>query len=349
MKLQKLKFADIDLADPFFNSLKQDYSEFSAWFEGKSDKVAYVFHNDGGSLEAFLYLKAETGPIVDIDPPLDSKNRLKIGTFKINPHGTKLGERFIKKVFDHAIETNAEEIYVTVFPKHDGLVKLFKKYGFERSCVKKSANGIEDVYIRRLEGFGSTVLTRYPFVRTRDQRVFLLSIYPDYHTRLFPDSILNNESYDVVQDVSHTNSIHKVYLCAMPGVDQLVPGDVLLIYRTSDQKGPAHYRSVVTSVCVLEEYRNINSFGSIEEFLNYCNPYSVFTDAELRQFWAQKRYPHIIRFTYNLALAKRLTRGKLIENLGFDATIRWSFFQISKSQLIDVLRAGGVNESLVVD
>jgi len=41
------------------------------------------------------------------------------------------------------------------------------------------------------------------------------------------------ESPDIVKDVSHTNSIHKIYLTKMQGTEQLKRGDLLVIYRTS--------------------------------------------------------------------------------------------------------------------
>ena len=44
------KFADIDLNDPFFKSLKEDYTEFETWFNKKSKDgsrayVQYVNNN----------------------------------------------------------------------------------------------------------------------------------------------------------------------------------------------------------------------------------------------------------------------------------------------------------------
>lgn len=99
------KFESIDLADPFFDSLKSDYSDFEHWFRRKGDSVAFVFRTPGRSaLDGFLYLKEERGPVTDVKPPLPEAARLKIGTFKINPHETRLGERFIKRAFDTAIE-----------------------------------------------------------------------------------------------------------------------------------------------------------------------------------------------------------------------------------------------------
>ncbi|EKM0809756.1 TPA: hypothetical protein MAA73_005201, partial [Klebsiella pneumoniae] len=114
----------------------------------------------------------------------------------------------------------------------------------------------------------------YPLVKLQG-RNYLLSIYPAWHTRLFPESKLHNESAGIIADISHTNSIEKVYLTKMHGVASLKPGDNLLIYRTSDGQGPARFRSVATSVCVVQEIKDIHDFLTYEEFKNYCEPYSV--------------------------------------------------------------------------
>lgn len=346
--LEHKKFKEIDLGDPFFDSLKDDYSEFPAWFAKKAEDRAYVFKGPSGLLDGFLYLKIEDGPLTDVSPPLPPARRIKVGTLKINAHGTKLGERFIKKIFDHTIYEGATEIYVTVFEHHAGLLSLLERYGFQRKAEKTTQNGTELVLVRNVRGAYIDPVTSYPLVRLGQERAFLLSLYPSWHTRLLPDSILAREDADVVQDISHTNSIHKVYLAAMDGMQTLRPGDVLLIYRTSDGQGPAHYRSVATSVCVLEEYRSIHSFESEQAFLNYCRPYSVFSESELRQFWSRKKYPHVIRFTYNIALKKRITRGEMIEEVGLDADAYWGFMPLTQQQFMDIARRGKIDESLVI-
>ena len=58
MGLHQKLFKEIDLNDPFFNSLKEDYNEFPIWFEKKSNESAYVFL-DNKRVEGFLYLKYE--------------------------------------------------------------------------------------------------------------------------------------------------------------------------------------------------------------------------------------------------------------------------------------------------
>lgn len=347
MKLELRKFKHINLADPFFDSLKHDYAEFPAWFAKKAEDSAYVFEGDNGEIDGFLYLKVEEGAVEDVVPPLPPCRRIKVGTLKINAHGTKLGERFIKKIFDHALFSGADEIYVTVFAAHGPLIALFERYGFKALAEKHSANGTELVLVRNLRaGFINPTLS-YPKVSLKGHNVALLSLYPKWHTRLLPDSILANENADIVQDVSHANSIHKVYLAAMDGLASLKPGDVLLIYRTSDGAGYAHYRSVATSICVVEEYRSIHSFQNLDQFLAYCRPYSVFSDEELRGFWAAKKYPHVIRFTYNIALKKRVTRGTMIEDVGLNASAYWGFLPLTHEQFLQIIKKGEIDEGLI--
>jgi hypothetical protein len=238
---------------------------------------------------------------------------------------------------------------VTVFEKHAHLLAILERYGFKRKAEKITQNGSELVLIKKIAAESADILTNYPVVKLNDQHIYLLSLYPKWHTRLLPDSILTNESLSIVQDISHTNSIHKVYLASMGGMQELKRGDVLLIYRTKDNQGPAHYRSVATSVCVVEEYKTINSFANESDFLKYCRPYSVFSETELKEFWRDRKYPHIVRFTYNFALSKRVTRGMMIDELGLDASAYWGFMPISSKQFLSILSLGQTHESLVIN
>lgn len=335
--LQIQKFKEIDLSDPFFDSLKYDYAEFCEWFSKKSESQAYLFKTDQGWLDGFLYLKIEEGAVTDIEPSLSTAKRLKIGTFKINPHGTRLGERFLKRAFDIATTNYVKSLYVTIFEKHTALVQLFLKYGFQKIGTKVTPNGEESVFERRLDTISGDVVLDYPRIPLQKDRHFLLSIYPQWHSRLLPDSLLTNESVSILHDVSHTNSIHKIYLTSMNGVGDLRRGDTLLIYRTQDG-GSAYYTSVVTSICVVENLFHISQFATEFDFKEYCRPYSVFNERELTILYKEKRYPWLIRFTYNIALTKRLNRKILIEEVGLSADKYWGFFQISTENFKKIVK-----------
>jgi len=76
----------------------------------------------------------------------------------------------------------------------------------------------------------------------------------------------------------------------------------------------------------------------------------IFTKSELEQLWRRGNFPHIFKFTYNLAFKKKVTRQVLIEELGFPGEAQyWGFFEIPSSLVRAVAKRGMVRESLIVD
>ncbi|AWD70279.1 MULTISPECIES: GNAT family N-acetyltransferase [Acinetobacter] len=351
--LIKQKFSEINLENSFFDSLKSDYKEFAEWFKKKADAndEAYVFYTDNQTIDGFLYLKIEHDALTDLIPNMPAKLRLKLGTLKINAHGTKLGERFIKKVFDHLIFNNLDEVYVTVFDHHIGLIKLLEKYGFVQEAIKQTLNGVERVYFKKLDKSAPyDIYTSYPLLNTMGNRKYVLAIYPEFHSRLLPDSVLTTEDpQNVIRDVSHTNSIHKIYLCKMDAICTAKKGDILCIYRTTPVPGRAKYLAVMTSICTIEEYRHIASFESLESFLSYALPFSIFSEIELKQFYRDKKYPYIIRFSYNIALPKRIIRNDLINEVGLNENAYWGCFELSDVQFKSICQLGRVNENIIIN
>jgi L-amino acid N-acyltransferase YncA len=342
------KFKEIDLNDPFFDSLKSQYKEFEEWFSKKSEENAYVLEDKKGRLQGFVYLKIEADAIDDVNPPLPPARRLKVGTLKINSHGTKMGERVVKKIFDHAISEVVDEVYVTVFDTHASLISLLMRYGFEKKSEKTTSNGTENVLVRSLiDGFADVVRS-YPIIKKVGTKKYLLAIYPDYHTRLFPDSILKTESEDIVKDISHTNTIHKVYISKL-SLTRLKRGDVVVIYRTTDRPGKARFRSVATSICVVEEVKSRKHFKSADEFVDFALPHCVFTEDELRAKYASGERLYAAKMTYNAALAKRPIRGQLLDDVGISEQPRWDLRQLSDKQFERIIELGKLNENIIVD
>ncbi|GAB6150428.1 GNAT family N-acetyltransferase family protein [Clostridium novyi] len=340
------KFKDINLNDHFFDSLKYDYQEFEDWFKRKAEEYAYIQTIDD-NIEGFLYLKIEDGPITDVIPSINCSRAVKIGTMKINPHGTRLGERFIKKALDFSIKNNIEYVYVTVFAKHKGLINIYKRYGFEEYAEKSTSNGVEKVLLKDLSKCWKDSILNYPKINL-NSNVYLLSIRPEYHTRMFPDSILNNESFDIVEDVSHTNSIDKIYICKMNGVNGLRKNDLILIYRTSDGQGPAAYRSVATSICTVQDVKSSREFKTFDDYKNYCKNYSIFTDKKLKELFNSRYEYFVIKMTYNIALSKKIIRKKLIETIGIRQDEYWGFLNLRKEQLENILQIGQVNPGYII-
>ena len=135
----------------------------------------------------------------------------------------------------------------------------------------------------------------------------------------------------------------------MEHVTSFQVGDPIVIYRTSHGIGRAEYQSVATSICVLEEYRHLASFASKKEFIDYCVSYSVFDLNELERIYEHKKYVHVIKFSYNVALNKRIIRKTLADTVHLDRGKRWGAIPISQEQFIQIAQLGQINESLIIN
>lgn len=305
LAVKKVDFAEVDLNDSFFNSFREDYNEFDNWFKSKFDKVCYVCYSDN-NLTAFLYIKVEyeTENYSEIKPVFSKKKRLKIGTLKVISNGYKIGERFLKIVFDNAIQYKVDEIYVTVFdkrPEQGQLIEMMKDWGFVKHGIKTTKNGDEIVLTRP---FGKTLPINinkpkhsFPFF-SRKTRKYIIKIEPQYHTELFPDSINTREDETkYTENEPHRNRIGKVYISHSRD-RHLQSGDIIIVYRIGDTK-PKKYSSTVTSICIVEQV--INDFKSFEDFYKACYRRTMIKKKDLENNWWNKypKYrPFVIKFLY---------------------------------------------------
>lgn len=338
-------FGDINLNDEFFLSLKADYPGFEEWFLKKHKHDAFVQYDVNGKIIGFLYLKEEFGIIDDVLPPILADKILKIGTFKIDSHGTRMGEQFVKIIMDYAINSDVDICYVTIFDKQKGLINLLKTFGFEEYGIKGDRANPERVFVKHMNIVCGDVDRDYPLIKTNGRNKYLLSIYPKYHSVMFPDSILTTENKNIITDISHTNSIHKIYVCTM-GVEILKRGDIIVLYRTAEYGRSAEYSAVATSICVVEEVRDQNTFGDFEQFYQYANQYSVFGREDLH-YWYRRGGCKAVKMTYNIALKRRIVRHDLITKVGMDRDAYWGFMPISDEQFYSIAKLAEINESIL--
>ena len=323
--IQKVKFSDLDINDFFFKSLIDDYPGFEDWFLKKSGEEAYIF-KENNRLEGFLYLKDEMEDDHEIEPYFDKKRRLKIGTLKINSHGTVLGQRFLSIILRKMIQNNHDFTYVTLFKKQLGLINLFEKFGFK--LWGKKNNG-ELVYYKSTV-ISNNIYSDYPLINFKNgANKYLLAIFPEYHTKMFPDSKLNTESNHVIEDLSFTNTIEKIYISGIFDTTLMQKGDLVVIYRTAEKGKHAEYNSVATSICTVVEVKNLKSFANLNDFIDYCGKGSIFSKKELNYFWTNKKRPYIIKMLYNIALNKRIIRQKLADDIGLSRHNRWSCLKLN--------------------
>lgn len=349
--LLHLGFREIDISDHFFDSLKEDYEDFENWYERKKayHEDAYVQYDNDNNLQGFLYIKMEENKIVeDVIPYIEGERILKVGTFKIDAHGTRMGEQFLKVLFDYAIDKNADVCYVTIFEKHTGLINLIRRYGFKEWGIKVKGGKKETVFLKNMRTVVGDVFVDYPLVTCKGSNKYLLSVYPKYHSLLFPESILTNENRNIIKDISYTNSIQKNYVCSMQGVEELKKGDLLVMYRTAENGRTAEYSAVATTVCTVTDVRKQDSFINFEEFYSFTSRYSVFDRGDL-EYWYRRGGLKVISLVYNFPLKKRIVRHELIEKIGLKRDIYWGFFQLSDEEFVDIVMQGQAIEYLRQD
>lgn len=334
-------FAEVDLQDPFFQSLREDYPGFDDWFRRKRDQDAFVQY-ENSKIKGFLYLKVEEQLVDDVTPDIRADKILKVGTFKIEAHGTKMGEQFIKVIMDCAASENVDVCYATIYEKHTSLINLVQQFGFALYGVKGEGAYKENVYLKQMNKVTGDINKDFPLVNISTAKKYLLGIYPKYHSIMFPDSILTTENKNIIRDVSYTNSIHKVYVCTMEHVENLKYGDIVVLYRTAEYGKSAEYSAVATSICVVEDVKEQNEFSNFDVFYEYVNKYSVFNEDDL-YYWYNKGGCKAIKMTYNAALKKKIVRHDLIEEIGLDRNQYWGFFELTDGQFQAIVQKGEAN------
>ena len=352
LSVRQQYFGNTNIDDEFFDSFKDDYEGFERWFNRKSDEIAYVCERKEKVL-AFLYLKVEDEyeDYSDIEPKLLPKRRLKIGTFKVSLNGFKLGERFLKIVFDNAMQFNVDQIYVTIFDRTEGqvrLIDLLTEWGFAYHGVKSSANGQESVYVREFVPNANLLepAKTYPFI-SKHARKFIVPIYPEYHTELFPDSVLRTESpIDFVENRPNRNAINKVYISRSIQRD-LASGDIIVFYRTKSG-GSAYYTSVATTLGTVQSVTD--HIERLERFIELSKRRSVFSNDELKKHWDYdpRNRPFVVDFLYVHSFPKRLNL-KLLSESGIISKAPRGFEEISDSAFNALMENSNGDMRLIVD
>ncbi|MET3516890.1 GNAT superfamily N-acetyltransferase [Pseudacidovorax sp. 1753] len=272
-----------ELAEPFFDSLRGGYpatasrAAFDDWFRRKAreDRHAWVYRDDGGALGAICIYQIQTDEVVNDAGETLQGAALKLCTFKVAElvRGRKIGELFLKAAFRFATENGCEHLFITAgADSQDYLIRVLKEFGFEERGTYKgdvvlikqhpvlppSATNVAPAeYVRRF----------FPHFRS-DPAVgkFLIPIQPLYHAILFPDYVPIQPGL-FVQTGNVGNAIKLAYLCHAQ-TNAVRPGDVLLFYRTDDEKA-------VTSVGVVEQFEVFSDGAQIASLVSRRTVYSL--------------------------------------------------------------------------
>ena len=347
LDIKKTKMGDLNIEDSFFYSLKNSYPNFENWFQRKKDEYAYCYF-ENGKLLALLFLKNEEvgdDNYEDIKPNMRCNRKLKISTFKVDVEHKKIGERFMKIVFDQAIYSNVDEIYVTIFnddEKKVNLINYLERFGFKYFGKK---NDKELVYIRSMNKRfqENDPLKTYPFIKISND-TFIISIMPKYHTYLLPDSKLSREVYrNIHMPVEY--AINKYYISAAGFKAKPKIGDNIVFYRMKDEIIPAKYSSVLTTIGVVT---NIYIPKNIEDLLNKVKNKTVYTELEIRNYYTSRiNNAYVIEFAYITTLENKLNFQECQKNnilLNYPRSVE----QINQKQFEKIIELGGVDNSILI-
>ena len=317
--IEHIPVHNLDVDNPFFNPLREDYQGFDDWFRKISQKgrKCYFWGKiEEGEYYAICIYKEEKEPIIlKNSKPRGEKDRLKIATLLASRTGYKIGELFLKLMFEYALRYNKEEIYLTHFVKkdYDYLVNLIEEYGFQE--IGEKGDQEEKVYLKNLDD--KPVLTTknevlnnisriYPYYCDRKYiRKFIIPIQPQFHDRLFTNysgtQTSLREYFD--KDVKvEGNTIKKVYI-SNSNTRRIRIGDMIFFYRSNDEKRLSAF-GVVNEV----HYNLEDPLFVIKKFLKR----TVYTEEEIFDM-IKKKNSVVILFTFHRYLKKKFTLDKLKE------------------------------------
>lgn len=344
------KMHNIDLSDPIFDSLREEYPGFNEWFMRKAQegRECYVYRRSDGSLGAILIYKLEEDYIPS-SPPLPKKKRLKIATMKVEHVGYKIGELLLKVSIDIALKNGITEIYLTHFTqlKEDRLVYLISEYGFYKAGSLQRDNGMEDVYVKCLCARGHDVSSHlpveiaqmyYPSFYDGDLvKKFIIPIQPEYHTLLFTDFSKGRQTKlheHFGEFIVEGNTIRKAYL-THSRIKKIDPADIVLFYRSHDTKA-------VTSVGIVESI--FPSVSDTDEVIRIIGKRSVYSRDTIER---SNKPLTIILFRHHFHLPHSVT----ISELRSADVLSWapqSITEIDNTKYIWVKQQGGINESYTI-
>ena len=297
---------NMEIADPFFDSLRDDYENFDGWFQKKQGegKKAFIIRNNDRQVTSFLMLKEEAADDDDDTflKKLPQVKRLKVSTFKVTEKGKRIGETFIKIMMRFAIQKEVGIIYVTIFPKQEQLISVLSEYGFKLYTQKttKNAKGqylMENVYVKDM-----SETNYFPNIEYTDQRVFLVPIRPEFNKLLFPESEINPQLTidDLGGDITSANAIKKAYICNS-NTKQIRAGDLLFFYSTRENMR-------LTAIGVVDIV--YNSFENFDEIKKLVNKRTAYTDEQLREVVKQDSL--VILFKHYLTFEEEITYKDLL-------------------------------------
>ncbi len=245
-----IKAHGLNDGDPIFRSLRSDYPGFDKWLNRckREHRNAWIVRGDEPDYAGLCIIKQETSGEFGLAGKL-----LKLCTFTVSDryNGFRFGELLLKTSFDYANSNRYDQIYVTVFDKHQRLISFLEEFGFETLEVRTPLG--EAVLAKqltfterdkeRLDPLDFNIRYGPYAVKIESAPCYVVPIKPEYHRLLFPEA--ERQLSLRAGEEPCGNSIRKAYL-SHAGIRTIPIGASLLFYRSEDLQS-------VTSLAVVED------------------------------------------------------------------------------------------------
>ena len=268
------------LPTTFFDSLREGYPGFDAWFQGKAQegRKAWACRSEDGHLRGLCIFAIQINERVTGEGTMLQGQALKLCTFKVadEERGQKIGELLLKAAFKYASKNQIENIFITADPqRQQRLIDLLEDFGFESIGHDRR----DEVLLKRHPAnpppVGEDALEYnrafFPhYMDGSDIQKFIVPVLPPFHRILFPDYQRVGDPqplFEVPQGNAAGNAIKLAYL-SHANTNQTQPGDLVLFYRSGDHKA-------VTSVGVVERFETLSDAEAIIGLVRRRTVYSM--------------------------------------------------------------------------
>lgn len=295
-RVNRVECYRIDLSDPIFKSIREEYAGFDEWFVRcqRDQREGFVIEGEHG-LAGICILKDEN----DGEYGLPS-NRLKLCTVKVaDAHRRqRLGELLLKAALDDGVNRGLSGLYVTVFPKHYELIGLLQDLGWTQWPEVTALN--ELVMWRPLLPPPEAINDLEPFEFNRcygphhlntDVPMHIVPIQPRWEERLFPEGSVQLGLFG--ENAACGNGLRKAYL-SRSSSRQVERGDIVLFYRSNDERA-------VRFVAVVEDTKRS------------CDPVQLATFVGTRTVYSAEEIEELSRGGRKEVAAMLLRQSRFLE------------------------------------
>lgn len=325
------------LSREFFDSLRQGYPGFDDWFRSKAreNRRAWIYRDEYGYVAALCVYAMQTGEVInDTQEHLDG-DALKLCTFKVGEkvRGRKIGELFLKAAFRYATERSCEHLFIHAdAERQDDLLRLLDDFGFTQQGTYQSDLVLVKDHPRIApEGAGIDPLEYaqlyFPHYRLDAAvRKFIVPIQPQYHDVLLPDYSPHQARLFAAHN-NVGNAIKLAYLCHAQ-TNAIRPGDILLFYRTIDEKA-------VTSIGVVDKFKVLQDAAEIASLVSRR---TVYSQEEIEDMAATQT--KVILFRLVEHLPRQVSYTQLQRDCDIAGPIQ-SIRRVQDAQFTKILNAAG--------